>query len=119
MKKEVNTFAELEEFLTTLNDKKYVIDIKHLADNGAYIVQWQEHKTYISLAGEKFPEEVWITEAGDMFQIQDISSEHCRNILRMMLRNEREARNMMESVRDHLIDVVDESTGKVTIHTLH
>jgi hypothetical protein len=119
MKKEVSTLAELDAFLSTLNDKRYVIDIEQLSDNGAYIVQWQEHKTYISHTGEEFPEEIWTTEAGDMLQVQDIPVEHCRNILRMILRNERETRHMMETVKNHLIDIADDSTGNITSHTLH
>ena len=118
MKKELNTFEELEAFISTLDDKKYAIDIEQLADSGVYIVQWQEHKTYISHTGEEFPEEIWMTEAGDMLQVQDIPLEHCRNILRMILRNERECRAMIDTVRNHLVDIIDD-TGTVASHTLH
>ena len=59
-----------------------------------------------------------------MLQIQDISAEHCRNVIRMILRNEREAIYAMESLADRLVEtyqqgglMIDEASD--TPHTLH
>jgi len=97
MKKEIGNEEELREFLIPLiSEGKYVFDISKCA-NG-FIVQWQEQKTYTAHDGKVFPDEVWITEVGEMKQIQDIEAEHCRNIIRMMIRKNRELNNAIDSM---------------------
>lgn len=105
MKQEVKTLEELETLVRPiLNSHKYVIEVQELPDTAGYKVQWQEHKTYTAQDGKVFPEEVWFNQAGEMLQIQDISPEHCRNILRMILRNERELNDSFKNLTDHLVD---------------
>jgi hypothetical protein len=44
---------------------------------------------YTSLDGKVWPEETWITEDGRKILVRDLEPEHARNIIRMILRNER------------------------------
>jgi len=116
MNKIIRTAEELEVFLVPLMaEGKYAIDIKELPSSAGYLVQWQEHKTYISQDGKVFPEEIWFTEAGEMLQVQDISVEHCRNIIRMIIRNECKMRDMMNEAINHIIEKADASEP----HILH
>jgi len=125
MKKEIKSIEDTDAFVNELlAEEKYVIDIQELPLNAGWIVQWQEHKTYKAFDGKEFPDEVWLTEDNRLLQIQDIEPEHCRNILRMMLRKEREAKAAMENFTDHLVDVLRngglmEGDMAETQHTLH
>lgn len=97
MRKEISTIEDAQNFVDALyKEEKYIIEVLQLAAGG-YAVQWQEHKSYTAYDGKVWPDEVWRTEDGRLLQIQDIDPEHCRNILRMMLRQEREA---AERIRD-------------------
>lgn len=94
MKKEFTDRAELDAFIEQISaEKKYVYSMVESAP-GVITVEWQEHKTYVAHDGREFLDEVWTTQDGTMIQIQDLSPEHARNIIRMMLRNEREAKEM-------------------------
>lgn len=109
MRKEIFSTEETESFVNQLFDeKKYVINVQPLPDNNGYLVQWQEHKTYKAYDGKEFPDEAWLTEDNRMLLIQDIEPEHCRNILRMMLRQEREAKIAMEQLSNHLVEIVQQ-----------
>jgi hypothetical protein len=125
MKQEVGTYEELEELVRPIvNSHKYVIEVQELPDNTGFKVQWQEHKTYTALDGKVFPEEIWFNEAGEMLQVQDISPEHCRNILRMILRNERELNDSYKNLTNHLIDISQQGgliniDHEETLPTLH
>jgi len=125
MRKEIFSTEETESFVNSLFDeKKYIINVQALPDNNGYLVQWQEHKTYKTYDGKEFPDEAWLTEDNRMLLIQDIEPEHCRNILRMMLRQEREVKKAMEELSNHLVDIVQqgglmESDPEEVQHTLH
>jgi len=107
MRQEFKTYEELEAFVNPmLAEEKYVMDIRRLPDGG-YSVQWQEHKTYTAFDGKVFPDEVWLTEDDRMLLIQDIEPEHCRNILRMMLRQEREARAALDGLTERLLESLE------------
>jgi hypothetical protein len=106
MKKVIQTEEELRAFVDPLiAEGKYIFDI-YKGANG-FVVQWQEHKTYTAHDGKVFPDEVWITETGEMKQIQDIEPEHCRNIIRMILRKDRE----LGKVIDNMMKQLAESMG--------
>jgi hypothetical protein len=108
MKQEFKTYEELEAFVNPkLAEEKYVMDIRQLPNGAGYSVQWQEHKTYTAFDGKVFPDEVWITEDDRMLLIQDIEPEHCRNILRMMLRQEREARAALDGLTERLLESLE------------
>ena len=125
MKKEIVDVLEAQDFVNSLLEHgKYVVDVQEKKDNGGYLIQWQEHKTYKAHDGREFRDEIWLTQDGRLFQVQDLSEEHCRNILRMILRQDRETQQHMDSLTDHLTDtyqqgglIVDEDSEKPP--TLH
>lgn len=86
-----------------LDEKKWIIDVKQEVENGPYIVEWQEHKFYTSLDGKEYHDEVWRTKDDRLILVQDLTEDHCRNILRMILRQEREADDSGEQLRQQLI----------------
>lgn len=59
------------------------------ADN-TITIQWEPQKYYTAQDGKEYPDEVWTTLEGKMIQVQDLEPEHCRNIVRMILRQQRE-----------------------------
>jgi len=100
MRKELKTIEEVQAFVDALyKEEKYIIEVLQLTVGG-YAVQWEEHKSYTAYDGKEWPDEVWRTEDGRLLQIQDIEPEHCRNILRMMLRQERKAASRLQALMD-------------------
>lgn len=92
MKKEFTSKAEAEEFYDKLRaENKYEFDAYMLDGDKGYGLQWIESKKYIAHDGQEFKDEVWLTEAGDLVLVQDLSEAHARNILRMMIRKDRAA----------------------------
>ena len=125
MRKELKSVEDTETFVNgLLKEQKYVIDVQELPAEAGWIVQWREHKTYKAFDGKEFPDEVWLTEDNRLFLVQDLEPEHCRNILRMMLRQEREAKASLEQLSSHLVDIFQkgglmESDPEEVQHTLH
>jgi len=116
MKKQIDTIEEARAFVEALHEeKKYVIWVRSNPDGIGFIVNWQIHKTFITYDGKEFPDEVWQTEAGDLKLIQDIEPEHCRNILRMILRQEREDQASMSSLAAQMAEAL--GNLKETIET--
>jgi hypothetical protein len=108
MRKELKTIEEAQSFVDALyKEEKYIIEVLQLAGDSGYAIQWQEHKSYTAYDGKVWPDEVWRTEDGRLLQIQDIDPEHCRNILRMMLRQEREAEARLKVLTDTLRSTMD------------
>jgi len=108
MRKELKTIEEAQSFVDALyKEEKYIIEVLQLAGDAGYAIQWQEHKSYTAYDGKVWPDEVWRTEDGRLLQIQDIDPEHCRNILRMMLRQEREAEARLKVLTDTLRSTMD------------
>jgi len=108
MQAEFKTAEEVETFVISLSkEEKYIIDIRPMSDH--FVVEWQEQKFYTAVDGATFPDEVWFTEDGRMLQIQDIPLEHCRNIIRMIIRQDRE----MEQVRAAFKDALDILTAEI------
>lgn len=102
MQKEFTSLKEAESFVEDLiSENKYVIDIQTHPDD-KWVIQWQEHKTYVSLDGIEYPDEVWITKDNQLLQVQDIEPEHCRNILRMLLRQSREVNESLSVLENHI-----------------
>lgn len=90
-KKIFKTVVELKNFINDFSEsEKYIFDIQELKDNQGFLLQWQVQKYYTDFHGVVRPEEGWITADGDFLQIQDISEEHLKNILRMIIRTNRE-----------------------------
>ena len=117
MKIVFNTIEEVRDMIDALdNSIKYIVDIQELENDTGFEVNWQEEKMYTSIDGLVYPDEFWMTEAGDMLQIQDITPEHCRNILRMLIRNNRNIAESIEDFQSQITDVLlaissEEDTG--------
>ena len=138
MKKIVNTVEEVQPFIDTLQgETKYIVDVLELENNAGFIINWQEQKFYTGYEnGEQYPDEFWMTKDNDMIQIQDLSEDHCKNILRMIIRGNREmaeamlefkAKLLSESIQSALSDDDDDDDDipggnyivPPTPHTLH
>lgn len=109
MKKIVYSYDELTEFVNPLvAEQKWAIDIAKNPDE-SYTVQWIEHKNYTAHDGKTFPDELWITQDGDLRLIQDLEPEHARNILRMLLRKERAQVALIEEIIGQYSTSADET----------
>jgi len=110
MKKEFENFDDAEAFVLQLyGEDKWAIAAMQLEDK--YIIQWVERKTYTSHDGNVHPDEVWVTKDGDLLLIQDIEAEHARNIIRMMLRQERTMKEKLSSLMDSISGIGDYLTS--------
>lgn len=95
-KKTIDTYEDLINFLRPLQEaQKYLIDVHET--NGKFDVQWAEHKKYTAQDGVEYHDEVWLTKENELKFIQDLEPEHCKNILRMIIRNERK---LQESIQE-------------------
>lgn len=111
MKKEFTGLDGATAFIQTLTEeKKWAISLGQKRDL-SYVVQWIEHKMYTAHDGKEFFDEVWTTVDGEMKLIQDLEPEHARNVLRLLLRNERES---MVALEDSLAQLADQLTKVAT-----
>lgn len=118
------TIEEAQEVFDSLyNEDKFIINVQKLPVGG-YEIQWIEQKSYTALDGVSFPDEVWTTIDCDMVLVQDLEPEHCRNILRMLLRQERK---LLEAATTEMCntlfgevglneDALDNNPSKHTLH---
>ena len=123
MKKKFTDLESAREFAKTLrpNEENYVEFSK--TDDGVE-VRWVEIKTYIALDGMEFPDERWTTKEGEMLLIQDLTPDHAKNVIRMMLRQERNSREYLEYLAEILNNCAEsiEDTKEVdpgSDHILH
>lgn len=114
MKEEVDTIEEAEAIVNPLlAENKWSITVA-ITPAKKYLVQWLERKMYTAQDGKEYPDEVWMTIDGEMKLIQDLEPEHARNIIRMMLRNERERaqefKDLFARVAAQIAEDLDEDT---------
>ncbi len=110
-KKEFATIDEVKEFVNPMVDeKKWVIDVRQKGKEGPFLVQWCEHKMYTTLDGKEFHDEVWRKEDGTIMLVQDIELEHARNIIRMILRQDREAEEAGAMLREKIAAILESGT---------
>lgn len=57
----------------------------------------QPAKMYKAQDGKEYRDEAWLTADGRLIQIQDLTEEHAKNILRRVIRDQREAQRMVEA----------------------
>jgi hypothetical protein len=101
---EVKTLEEANAIVEPLMaENKWAITVAQRAD-GVFVIKWMEHKMYTAQDGKEYRDEVWTTYDGEMKLIQDLEPEHARNIIRMMLRQEREAKAAMEGLYEQLAE---------------
>jgi len=122
---ETKDVAEAQQKLNELQkNPKHAIDAYELED-GTIRLTWIERSNYVAQDGKEYIDEVWMTKEGDLIQIQDLSEAHAKNILRMMLRTERENRIMRENFLAQLQDAfhdayateefADDEIGEATV----
>lgn len=107
------------EFIKELAETDNTIDIFKNKD-GTYTVNWIPNKKYIAHDGKEFTDEVWTTLDRRMIHVQDLEPEHARNIIRMLLRNERELQQktdaMLEQLTSLITDIEDIPVENRTLH---
>jgi hypothetical protein len=91
---------EAKEFCETLM-KDNCIDVLQTVD-GSFRITWIPNKMFTSFDGKEYVDEVWTKEDGTMISCQDLEPEHAKNIIRMMLRNERECRRVEQEIMEQL-----------------
>ena len=91
---------EAIEFCRTLQDDN-CIDVLKTVDN-TFRVNWIPNQTYTAFDGKEYVDEVWTKEDGTMITCQNIELDHARNIIRMILRKEREQRKAQQEMIDSL-----------------
>lgn len=97
MKKIVEGIEALNEFLEPMLKGEFVVGAKEIEPN-KFEVQWEVRKKYIAHDGKEFLDEAWMTEDGQMIQIQDLTEAHAKNILRMILRQRRESERALAAM---------------------
>ncbi len=101
MKKEFSNYDDLAVFAQALVDeKKWAIATMELENGAGYAIQWIEHKYFKTHDDKEFPDEIWTTKEGQMMCVQDLEPEHARNVLRMLLRQDREKSAMMQQIME-------------------
>lgn len=119
MKKVFTDNAEAEKFLNDLiSEKKYVIDPVELSDGAGFEIQWIEQKNYTSFNNEILPDSAWVTEIGEMIMIQDLSEAHAKNIIRMILQQEKENRDLIATYLNNQ-DIDFSKTNIMETPTIH
>lgn len=100
--KEFDTLEEAKSFTEDLmSEKKWAITVIQTTA-GKYLAQWIEHKKYTARDGLEYLDEVWTTVTGEMKLVQDLEPEHARNVIRMMLRQDREAAESLNALVQQL-----------------
>lgn len=97
----------VQDFIEDLHQSGNIVDL-YRTDSGIYRVSWIENKTYVSHTGDIHDDEVWITEDGRMIHIQDLEPEHARNIIRMMIRNSKEAINAQYNTMGAIAEAINQ-----------
>ncbi len=122
---------ECTDFMNELVTTGKTVDVTKTKD-GNYRVHWVDQKMYTSFTGQIHPDEVWTKEDGTMLHVQDLEPEHAKNIIRMMLRQSREAQIKLSELANKMSnslfgDDEDDNVGDVPHapisesagHTLH
>ena len=77
---------------------------------GVFRVNWIANKMQKLASGEEVIDEVWTKEDGTMIVCQDLELEHAKNIIRMILRNEREQRR----VQQEMMEALQQAIGQIS-----
>ena len=102
---------------TQLTEADNTVDFAKTPD-GLYHVNWIKNKKFISYTGDEHTDEVWTKADGTMIAIQDLDLPHAKNIIRMMLRNERKREELTTDMINALADYRfgEDGAGNNTIH---
>lgn len=102
-KKTIVGVDALRKFIEPLTQDHYVVGALETSPD-TFEVTWQDRKTYVAQDGKEYPEEAWMTQDGRVIQIQDLTEDHAKNILRMLLRQRRESESAVAELRKLLAD---------------
>jgi hypothetical protein len=87
-------------FVKTLQENNCVDVLK--TNDGTFQINWVENKMYTSVDGKEYVDEVWTKEDGTMIACQDLELEHAKNIIRMIMRSDREQRRIQQEMIERL-----------------
>jgi hypothetical protein len=123
-KKEFTDYEELRKFVEPMiAEQKWAIDVRQNTETGVYMALWIEHKNVERDGGVKEPDEIWTTRMGEMICVQDMSEKHVRNVLRMILRSEREQCMLLETLMKQMAGEQDLTPNPAVVsppkQTLH
>ena len=110
-KKICATPAEAKELFEKVIKEGKVATIVPAADGVSYQVQWIDDKNYIAQDGKEYPDEVWVTKEKEMIFIQDLTEAHAKNILRMIIRQDREALIVEEKLRQKIMEHINSAVS--------
>lgn len=97
-------------FATELQNKGFIVNA-HQLSNGTSIVRWIPKQKYIDHDGVERDEEVWVTRDNGLINVADLSPEHARNIIRMILRQDREAQQAYNNALTQIADALETAMG--------
>lgn len=102
---ESKTFPKPEDalaFVKSIQDKNYVTGVQN--QDGSATVSWVPVKNYVAVDGKEYPDEAWITQKGEMFLIADLTEAHAKNILRMIIRRDREYEASVQAAASKIVE---------------
>lgn len=104
MKAEFDTFEEADAKFRELQAEGKWASAAVRMPNGKIVLQWIEHKKYVARDEKEYFDEIWTNFDGDMILVQDMEPEHAKNALRMILRQDRETQQAMQTVFDKVAE---------------
>ena len=110
--KDFTSATDAIDFIEELANDDNTVDVAKLS-NGSHRVTWIKNKKYVTFDGKEFTDEVWTKEDGTMIVCQDLELAHAKNIIRMMLRQNREML-LQSSLADVDCEAYDDDDDEVT-----
>jgi signal recognition particle GTPase len=103
--KEVSA-EEVDDALEELSGLGYTVSVYPTQDR--FLIQWAKTKRYLSYTGDEHDDEAWLTEAGEMIFVQDLTEDHARNIVRMFIHQRREQIQQIEKMYEAMESAMHE-----------
>ena len=101
-----------QEFLTELLESDCTADFRTIdEDKELYEIRWIKNKKYKTYDNKVETDEVWSTENGTLIAIQDLSGEHARNVLRMLIKNSCLQQEKLYEALQHMSESVLNTEG--------
>ena len=108
-----NSPEEAIKFAESIKDGN-AVDGCEMAD-GTFRVSWIANKMIKLPDGIEVVDEVWTKQDGTLIACQDLEPEHAKNIIRMLLRNDRERQKLtleiMNAMQAMHLDLEDEDNN--------
>lgn len=119
--RDCETAEEVRALSTQLINEGNTVEIQPLED-GTFRAMWIKNKTYIK-GGKEVEDEVWCTKGGELIVCQDLTPEHARNIVRMIVANSRDQStkfsDLMEVIGRAFAEVADSDLDEDYAGMLH